>query len=286
MEQMLEDYTEETFYPDYVNEINRSFDLLDKFNYTDIYSPFVAILMEYDISPPESVKDRYLSQLFKMLDEVLLAHKLSLDYNVSLYIRNEFLDALYSFQYLNDYSSIQSILETEKDTKEKFSEIISYLSSLSETQCLDSINEFDDDLINNIREYVLQKNESTETTHEEYIKENQPILDNIILFKKYLKDKNATGFDFIKSGVMVGLPFKSYLNTFKNHFDENVNEDNAINLVSLLLISKDGFHDTLTTYNTYVSEFVHDTLSITKMSSFTLKIIDQFQTYKRSIAKK
>lgn len=283
MEQLTESYIESEFQEDVVIEIYKAFKLLEQFNYEDYEQPFISLLMTYEESDPTNIKDLFLVKLVNMLNVVISAHKFKLYSNTSLYKINEFLDALYNFQYLNDYSFIESILESEEDIEEIFSEFISSLSCLTKLECLDCIEEIEPEIIDNIRGYIMQKNENSDVKNEEYNVHIQPLLNNIKLFKQFLATEDILGFKFVKAGVLLGMPFKTYINIFKHYFKEEINERNANNLLSVIYLSRDGFENPINTFRLYGNNFIHDIGNISKIDSFIINTVDKFQSYKKSL---
>ena len=128
-----------------------------------------------------------------------------------------------------------------------------------------------------------------------YTKEQKNIIDNIKIFKKFCIDRKddplPVGIQMIESGIYIGDYFKNYIGYFEKHLEDLLKDKTnasipriSLDILSVLLISIDGYKNTIDTFRNN-SDYMFDKLTdITNIDNTILKLNSFFDSYKKQLS--
>lgn len=269
------DYIQNNYNTYQSDELLRSLELLFMYgiiNTTE--SELLNIIMLSDTEEESSIRDMFTKKLHSNIVNTISQQGIELSNNVDLFISNEFSSALFLLQQLNDYNFVITVLDSDESDEEKIASIISHLSTLSIGRILECIESISPHLITAINHLVKSGEIDNENTLE------FPLLNKIRLFYKFIGDNNCAGLDLIKNGVDVGLPVDVYLNLYK--IEETTNKPTpqmALDILSILIISRDGNTFPLITYRKISNRLPFDLDQLSVLETLMLKINLDFEQY-------
>lgn len=283
MDLSIEAFIDDFYSVDLADTIRASFDIMDKFNYDYNEQDFIRLLMEVENQATEYMHDMFLSILNHKLDLVLKEHTIILN-NAKLYQKNEFLEALFVVQQLNDYSPILYLLESDLESDEKLAEIIAQLSTLTPSEVISLVDEYDEQILEVLKNYIYQQqpdetNELDSTTKQIIAKYKE--------FYYYLDSSNIDtpiGVEYFEAGILPGLEFKSYLNYFNELTDNNDLAKMSLDILSILLLAIDGYLTPIECYRANSHLLFNELDMIAKVDANLLNQINKFETFKQAIA--
>jgi hypothetical protein len=281
MDLSLEAFIETAYADELVDTIKNSFDIMDAFNYDYNEQDFIRPLMEVENQSTDYMHDMFLSILNHKLDLVLKEHTIVLN-NAKLYQKNEFLEALFVIQHLNDYSPILYLLESDLEADEKLAEIIAQLSTLTPSEVISIVDNYDEEILEVLKQYIYQS-QPTETSETDSV--TKQIITKYKEFYNYLVATNTDipiGVDYFEAGILPGLEFKAYLHYF-NELTENTNISKlSLDILSILLLARDSYLNPLTGYRDNSGLIFSELELISKIDASLTGHINKFETYKQA----
>lgn len=249
-------YVEETFTDELKLEIKRAFNLFDYFEYDTAYLGMIDIVMNESNHSSETMHDLLVREINVKQDYVLRQHTIELIEEATISQKNEILQALAQIQNLRDYSGIIRTLESFESDDAQLASVLSELCILDETQIMVLIAEFDSTLLSNLKSYIYARE------NEENPVVNVKLVENFKTFCEIFPDPTI-GQVLAKSGVLMGERFSSYLTHVEEELKQMDMDNAALNMLSVLYLSTDGFNSPVITYRKYSGRiFVNlDTIS-------------------------
>ena len=278
VDEILYSYIIDSYTPQLADELFRSFELLFVFDKGFNDSEYVDMVMDKDNQDNENLKDVILAKLKAKIQYVLLQHTIKLQPDTEFYIYNEILASLLLLQSLDDYSDVASILESQLDKEEKLASIIAYTSTLRETDIYPVLDTFSEDLLTTILAIAYEREKSSNTTDSSDLKDK--ILKRLHKLQTFIGDNTALGITLTKHNIRVAEPFDMY-NSHITDYLHTVNNipQKALDILSVLMISSDGYNLPLVSYRKHSHLLSMDLVTTSKIDAAITGIIGDFEKH-------
>jgi hypothetical protein len=276
MDELIETFLESFFIEDFIVEVHRSFDLFDFFEYSQAYIGFTDIATDHQNTHNEELKDRFVIELHKKLDYVLQQHEVVLNDQATIYHKNEVLTALAHLQKLEDYTGIIRCLESMMADEEQFATIIADTSKLEMEDVLTILQSVSSISLETLKEYIYKKEQEAEQAEE------LP-LDLLSNFKSFheLNGTNTLGAKMVENGMLVGNRFSTYLSYIESDVVTTDIKQTALNILSCIYLSIDGYNSPLLVYRKYSFRLLQDLVKVGAVETAILSLIAAFSEYKK-----
>lgn len=260
-------------------DIERSFDILINFNFNDIYSTLVDILMQESTVTNDERMDMFYRRIHDMLNEVLNQHSLVLSSDTTLFQKNEITSALYEVQHQEDYEVLTSILMTDEPPEYKLSEIVNELSEIDTSNVMELIESFDPNILKALSEFIENK------VKEEADNNIRTAGDRLKIYFEVLGRDNLA-MKLLDEGYRPGNEFMLYLSNLTDVSTTSTDEL-ARHISSVLYMSNDGYENPLKTYREHSDELLEDINLISAVEVILIKhiaaISDHIEAAKESL---
>lgn len=277
MDELISIFIESHFSEEFREEIERSFGLIEFFDYKDAYSGFVDILTDQSNLTGPDMQDLFTSELNKKLDYMLQEHQLQLVPEATVFEKNEILLALAHVQNLQDYTGIIAALESMESDELKTALILSDLSTLDESKALSLIVKINPRALQALKDYIYAKEKAQE--------KNSPVdsalLSNFKLFSQ-LYGQTTLGASLVATGMMPAQRFHTYLGYVEPEVVGPDDDQTALNILSLIYLSEDGFNSPLLVYRKYSYQLLHDLNRVSRIEVKILGMIARVTEHKKA----
>lgn len=280
MEEMVVDelvytYILESYTPGLVDEVMRSFELLYAFGKKFFDKDLVELVADSDNMDNENLKDTILAIVKRQLDALLKEHSLTVEPDTDFFTRNEILSGLLLLQHLDDYNEVGFILESALDNAEKVSTVLSTVCAISHSKLLAVLTDVSEDLVIAIKAMVYDREKTAKQAPL-----SDKILEKMRLFNGFIANNQALGVSLVKHGIRVGEPFEVYMHYLTDHL-KTVSEipQKALDILSTLMVSSDGYNLPLISYRRYNQLFLSDLNTITKIDAVITSMLNDFNRY-------
>lgn len=270
MDNLIVAYIANYFTEDMQYELYKSFNIIEAYEYNDPYSMLINILtVELEDDDKKTI---FLGRITFMLNEILENHTIVLTDEATFSETNTIADTLYNIQHLEDYSAIIELLESLETSDIILATILADHCGLSATKIMSIIDSYDDEVLVKLKAFIYAKEESDIEPMDVTAIRSKAIL----FFDKYGKD-NA-GYALIEGNVDLGLPFETYITMIGDSSITNSTIDQlAINLLSVILLSKEGSNDPLMTFRNHSELLVGDMKTINAVDSKILSLLTRLK---------
>jgi hypothetical protein len=277
MDELLSVFIETYFVEEVQDEIAKSFDLFDYFEYNQAYSGLINIANEHGQISTDDLQDRFTAELHAKLDYIVTQHAIKLVDTTTLSQKNEILTALAHLQKLIDYTPVLRTLETFADDIEQLSSILSEMTYMEEAEVHSLIESVDPSMLRTLKTYAYQREEELESSEEP----NYNLVENIKIFNEFTQNRGL-GSVLLNNGTLPGERFRTYI-PFIEDLVVVPNNDaaTALNFLSTLLLSSDGYNATLLAYRKYSFQLLHDLNLVSKVEVKLLDLIGQYTEFKK-----
>jgi len=275
MDELIESFIEDNYTEGLQEEILRSFSLFDFFEYNDIYGNFIDLLTDLSNRDIGTVQLNFTVELNKHLDYVLKQHTIEVTDETTIYEKNEIITALARLLKLDDYTSTISLLESFETDEEILSLILSDNCLLPDTKIMTLIDRFDPSMLKTLKEYIYSKEKDEDNNI------NIDILTNVKLFFK-LFTNNSIGLNLVRSNILIGEPFETYLQYVEGDLITPDNNTTALNILSVIILSSDGYESSLVTYSNYALRLLQDLNKVGTIEAIVINLISKFEEFKKA----
>lgn len=260
---------------EYKAEVFRSFQLFDFFEYRQASQGFIDILNDANNISSDDLKDRFTQELHDKLDFMLNEHTVKLTDEATIHEKNELLYAFGLIQHLEDYTGVIRILESFEDNETQLSLILEDLCVLDQTQIMMIVESFQPKILATLKAFIYQK-ESEETTIDD---RDAKILRNLRQFFG-VHGKDNIAYKLIEANMLVGARFTTYLPYVEGNLVEENNDATALNILSLIYMSIDGFNNPLLMYRKYSYQLLHDLNKVSAIEVLVMRLMAKFNEAK------
>jgi hypothetical protein len=277
VDELISIFIDSHFSEEFQEEINRSFGLIEFFDYKDAYSGFVDILTNEANHSGSDMQDMFTAELNKKLDYMLSEHQLQLVPEATVFQKNEILLALAHVQNLENYTGIIAVLESLESDELKTALILSDLSTLDESTVLSLVAKINPRTLQALKDYIYAKEKAQEQNG---LLDNK-LLANFILFTK-LYGQATLGAGLLSSGMMAAQRFHIYLGFVESEVVVKDDEQTALNIMSLIYLSEDGFNSPLLVYHKYSYRLLQDLNRVSRIEVKILGIIAKITEHRNA----
>lgn len=269
------DYIQSTFGDEKADELLRSFELLYGFGLQYPDSEFVDLISSASNTDPSVLNDRFYYRLVEKLVEIIKQHNITIKKDQPIYLINEFLSGLLLIQYLNDYRDIDYILSSTLPNDEKFAEVIHQVTVLTPLQVLDLIDELQDQTVILLQDFVKMRIGPTISKEEL----PQGLLNKLRSFNEFIEGTETLGRFILDIGMPVGIPIDNYIPYLLKQEQTNTPAQTALNILSVLLLSKEGYNLPIVAYRKIANQLFTDLNQITRIETLISRINSDFETF-------
>jgi hypothetical protein len=267
-------YTEEL-----QQEIRRSFSLFDFFEHNQAFSGFIDIITNESNLGGTAMSALFLEELHTQINYVLEQHTLHLVPETTIPEKNEFMWALAQLQRLEDYTGVIRTLENMAPNEEQFAAIIADLSMLNESQVHALVKDFNPRILQTLKDFIYAK--ETAVVEEP----NAKLIANLRMFHQVFGNNNL-GYHLVKGEVRLNERFETYLSYVKDEFIDDVDEQCALNILSVIYLSNDGFNSPITVYRKYSHHLLNNLDRVSRVEVQVLNMIGRMNEFKQATDEK
>lgn len=260
---------------EYQREVYRSFQLLEGFEYPNIYSTYIDLLTLESYKSSDQLIDEFDRALHVQLDRVLHEHFIFLTTEATFIQKNEILQALLTLQSLDDYSPVMTILESMESDDEIIAAIIEEYSAIDSSEFLSILDEFNSCTLMKLKEYIEQKS----VVQQEQVS-YQDLLPRLKQFMK-LHGKESVGYGLLSHDVKPGHAFNVYLELLGDQL-----EPTAINIASLILLDPVSLQSPIAIFNQYSQQLFPDMRHIPIIEAELLRLFNTLDEHVRASQQK
>lgn len=239
---IVNNYIDTAYTPDLASELYRAIGLMNVFGHNDVIMTLQEAVLSEQEQHREVISDQIVEYIDQGLDRLLMAQRIELIPETPLKFKNEILQALFSFNYREDYLPYVRVLEnTQTSSEEKLCEILEDLSGIERDEFAVYIDSVFDGSIARMKEFAQGG------VVEEQASEDLDLLREIR--KSLLAYQQAFGLPaavarLSEFDIAKGLKFDVYFQLFESEvFDPNDIESTVFNLLYLALISEEGHNN-------------------------------------------
>lgn len=281
MDPLIEAHITTTYTPEIGVCMFEAFALLDNFDVQDYQADLVAHIMQSETMHREQAVDGFRQLVCTWIDFVFKHHMVQVTQDCPLRKRVAILSALYAVQDMQDYTTIAVCLESDQDTLEKFSFIVSELTELSEEDVLENLEHVDPLTLDNLYRYALSKiGDGTSSVDEDAVRD---IVTKLKLFKQFSKNEDLVGNTLLDNGALLNQPFSRYLPYIVGYFDEVSKSKDGLSLakdvLSLLFLSSDGKNRPFDVYKENSGLLFSNPSVVTKVDVALITVVGQFAAF-------
>lgn len=277
MDELLILFIETYFTEEFQEEIIKSFDLFDFYEYNQAYQGFIDIASSQGTISTDDLKDQFVQELNNKLDFVLDQHTIKVTAETTLQQKNQILASLGHLQKLEDYTGIIRMLESFESDEEQLATIISDCTLMDKTEIMTLIVSFSPSILSTLKEYIYQKEEATPK-----YQSRSDIVSNLKLYSKFTNG-NTIGSQLAKNGALLGQRFFEYLPYVEDMFVvQNDHNATALNILSVLYMSIDGFNSPLLVYRKFSYTILQDLNLVSKVEAKLLEGISKYTEFKKA----
>ena len=276
MEDIVIDYIKGKCTPELFDTVFRAIFLINEFEADDPTENIVDLLQtEQDLSH-EDLFDQVLASVVKSIDFIIGNHQIRLNPEVSLRQKVDLLNGLYELGKRENYDDIESELNTFNDDLIQFATIMTMVSPLEMTEVLTLVEFIDPKFLSVLKKHIEDVS-SEETT--EFAKKQKVIFENLAIFQLCFKNNFVD--TLIDHGILVGGDFSLYLSYVGDHLVVDSDEETALNILALLMMSEDGSQNPLEIYREYSEKILHQLQRISKVETLLMHYYGQFIEFRK-----
>lgn len=275
MDELIVAFIENYYSDELKQEIYRSLYLIENFESDRIYDTLINLIHQESVLPVEDITDYFVTELVNKLKFILQEHKINPVEDINIQNLNEILNALYIIQDLEDYTGIIRLLESLESDTEILIQILAELCILSETEILGCIESFDETILKNLKQFIYSKEKDVvEVTDLDFINN---IKDFFIVF-----DSNTVGKVLINSGMRINSSVKFYIQYLSKDILIGTNENIALNILSVLMLTTEGQRDPINIYRK-ISFYLFQNLNTSSIIEIEIiKLLNKYNEYKKA----
>ena len=263
MNDIINTYIQDTFNPELEFEIRRTLWLFECFQIEGVDDDLSNLLMSIDGLDRGQAQDDFIAILNIKIDFIFISHTLKVSDRASIHVKNEILSSLFIIQDLSDYTLPVSLINTNPDIYFAIANVLALYCTISVSNILNILEEADNSLLHKILELnSLQMDSDIDPNMSEEREIRERIYKYINMYLAFSKAE-CLGYLMVTKGYKVNYPLDHYLPLVKNDIiiltadgiDRGISarESIANNIISLVLLSEDGYDKT--------KEIIDDNLS-------------------------
>lgn len=282
MQDIIDSYLKSSFSDELQDQIQKTFDLFDKFQLQGWDLDLSNLLMTEAYIDRDQLYNSFLGIINVKVALILDNHTVKLSEEATLGQKNEIMSALYLIQDLSDYSTIINVLESDLDKFEKLADVLGQLCVLTPTDIMTLVEDVNEAIIDRLKEFVYQKEGSDENSHdpESIIPK---MYANLKRFTEFAGERMIAGAVLVRSGVKAGYELDLYLPFIAERLEMTDVEQVSYDIISTLMLTPEGFNSVALSFKKHSNILFHD---INLISKVDVKINDIMMQFDRWLIKK
>lgn len=273
----LAEYLEITYSYIVKNTLYRGFRLLEEFGVSYYEEKYVALLTRENLDSIDK-SDGVKSLLHKDMLSIIEQHELplQLEYDITLIESVELAEFLYRIQRLEDYSILETIVNSPNTPKEVFVRIITTYSEFKEYRVREILGEVKECTLDAfkafIEDHIERDIEESDTERIDFCKE----------WIRYLGEQHTIASEAYLSGYS-DLTLEELINLFGVDMESLI--DNkivskpsiaALEALSLLILTKDNYRDPVGKFSDNSNLFTSNLNNVTKLKPLIISMYSDF----------
>lgn len=273
MDSLLYDFITQNYNPHLLAWFLEGYQILAEY-YEHSYGDEFVAAMAYEDDDVATLQDRINSIMNRKLLEILEQHGVHVFPEATPEAILALCATLLRIQHLEDYEPVALVMESLQDDVTKFCEVVKLSSSMTDVELEDAIEFINPTLLERIRRLAEK--------HVMYQEEPQvPPANQIDLLKRARTVlAESIGMQMVEAGVLIGRPFEKYLPFVKNHF---ANDDPAIiarSILSVILLSSDGYKAPHLFFREVSEELLDSPVLRTQVDGAVAKLMNEIEQVK------
>lgn len=267
---LIEEFIKNYFTEELQYEIKRTFTIFEQFEYKEYEFKFDC-LHDNDLDSNTKI-NMFMNDLNNCVDFIINEHKIILNKDISLHIKNELMTCLYNLMFLDDYVPILRVLESLENNEEKLYTIISDNSNLDIVTLYEIIESFDPTILDILKQYADVK----DTVDNHVVSEE---------VKNYVRNffecfgTNNLGYQLVYAGVLIDVSFEEYLPFIEESIIGSSDEETALNIYSVLILSTNGRLDPVKIYRDHSLDLLESIIKTSIVDTYLGKHISKFSEF-------
>jgi hypothetical protein len=259
---ILRDYLAGAASPEFTQTIEEAHDALDALQLPDYSDDFVEILMTDDATDQGQTVQRIYDTTRDILVTLLKAMGVEPNDEARVSHLTTLLSGLHAVESYQDPHIILQHCALGLHPEELLAEILSVITSHAAEELLVDIHGVSQRTIQKIIEIMNERVELEEP--EDHAPARQKYLDAYRQFKDHIGGLDLVLDHYIASGMDFGYPFMIYANLVGRAFEGMPVQNIAANLVSMAIVSTDGYENPRSVIKAHIENFINDLDILTK----------------------
>lgn len=275
-------YIQNTFQKEVQKVIYSSFSILEMFGLKFYEDKYTNLIHRNGTISNNDKRDLFLFALRKDVYDIIKDHSLVLDDKAEPTLNecNEVAHFLYIIQNLEDYETVSYRLNADDTPKRIIIDLIEQYSLLSKTRVMEIVEDVDYKLIESLKSFIEDKatdeKESIDTIRIKYIN---------TFFEFIGKEAQCLGKDLYEKGY-TNVTLEELINLLT--FDLSVYLDTvtankpsqaALDVLSILIITKDNYEMALMKFSKYNHLFTSKLDNVTKLTGIMMSMLGDFNMF-------
>lgn len=281
MDELIQLFVDNYFTDEFQIEVRRSFDLFDAFEYNGAFTGFIDIATNQSNLASDDMRDQFVQELHERLNYILTQHKVKLTNETTIYEKNEFLTALMRVQALEDYTGIIRTLETFEADEVQLAGVISELCMLEEHKVMEIVESFNPRMLKILKQFIYAKEEAMP----QQARVEGKIVSHIKMFNHVFGETNI-GSQLVRGQILMGQRFETYIDYIQDIVIGDTDSATALNILSVLYLSIDGFNNVLMVYRKYSYRLLQDLDKVSRVEVCMLNHIAKLNEYLKAADEK
>ena len=226
------------------DEVNLTLALCDAFRYNAPYTTLPDVMFDVNREDKDITQQKFIQVFSDAASALLTMHGIGIRPDAELHIKNQVVSVLFRLQAIDDPTPILRITETALSDEEQLARIIDSYSTIDEAVFLSVLDGLDPSFIPGLQAFLYAQETAIEQREAAESDENKAILKNLRAFFTLLGSDNLAC-ALLENGVSFGAPFETYFAYIEDALLSGTDDQIALNLLALFLMSSDGSSDPL-----------------------------------------
>lgn len=265
--------------PEYLSVATEALNTLDLFDYTDHEQPLLNTVMGVGDEEEAITLQEIHTAIDQHLRSLLAMHAIYLVEDASFELMTEVARAIYLMQNWEDKDGLLYILEQDAPPEEIFADVVQTVCGLSTDTLIEALVDFDSGVNDRLVE-ILKNNLPSQDIEEEEVSTEQLV--RLKNYHQFMNDEKLIGIRLVRLGYRIGAPFPFYYDRVKRHFPNMEAAQQAVELLTLLLISRDCWMTPTQSFNDLAPTLGFELDEITQIDALMKQQWAKFQQFSQS----
>lgn len=277
----LENYIRKHFIEGFSSVILKALEILISINDKEIETKLLNMVLGSDNQEASMVQDTFVNTLEKSVIKAIELHGLKLSSDTTLRESTEMLCCLFFILYLEDYTFLRNLLDSDLEPFEKLDIIFSEYSLLEEGETFSLMEEIDDNLFERMSSLADEK---MSLDLEEDLDPEKKVLNDFKLFTKFV-GKDTLGLSLVETGYVAGSSLSVYLPNpdVQELFSRKMEPIDIVNLVSVIMLSRESLNGIIFTLDKNLSTYLSTYNEVPSLKDRIGILVSDFVEFKRVI---